>query len=575
MATKNTTFTLSQNQTSSEVTSHATVSGRTVYGKIVSATETIKQSAYVQTSNIWIKPGTSSVIVNCSRQRPTRLENFKVEINGTSSTALSCSYTGSSYPSGPVSATVPGVTGTTSYTISLQSWYPTSGTDWRDLYLTTEFTWKENGVTKRYTANTNSGITETFVVEADTELSDFAIRLAIGNDPNRAIIYFTQEVPLTVINKSALQTHIIGSINILFASPAGNYFYETGGRSMAPNGTVTLNPNVKPPERREMSSPINLYLQQAYITLTDDIYVVPDNGGILRMKDLSGNAIAIELSKDVSGTPYQLIYQGNYSLGTVALGDVSHYNPSYDSVSGMVIEIDSSEHVADIQLSGQSGNIPNSGTTVIVHASWSNLSSTGITFTAEPASAITSGPTPATVTSPNNQQDVQIVVKPNTGSTRTLTLHASGFSYNGAVIDRSLSATQNGGYNPNTTIQITSRFSDVSTRTQYMLKLGNQTLLTADSNNSAPSTFSTAVTKSENAYALTMDFTEAQLYSAMDKKYISVSGGLLSEDGVNFSSNSIFSHLGSLPQGKYTFYVKNANSDTLSLSIAIGNNSLP
>ena len=47
MATKTTTFTLNENQTSSEVTSHATVTGRTVYGRIVSATETIKQDEYI------------------------------------------------------------------------------------------------------------------------------------------------------------------------------------------------------------------------------------------------------------------------------------------------------------------------------------------------------------------------------------------------------------------------------------------------------------------------------------------------------------------------------------------------
>ena len=47
MATKNTTFTLSENSQSTSVESKATVTGRTVYGHIVTAVETITQSAYV------------------------------------------------------------------------------------------------------------------------------------------------------------------------------------------------------------------------------------------------------------------------------------------------------------------------------------------------------------------------------------------------------------------------------------------------------------------------------------------------------------------------------------------------
>jgi hypothetical protein len=93
MAAKNTTFTLSQNQTSSEVTSHATVSGRTVYGRIVSATETIKQEEYVNPDSAYVNIGTLTLTA-CTNQSiytvsGVNFSYFQVQDNSCGSTITS------------------------------------------------------------------------------------------------------------------------------------------------------------------------------------------------------------------------------------------------------------------------------------------------------------------------------------------------------------------------------------------------------------------------------------------------------------------------------------------------------
>ena len=62
MANKSTTFTLSGNTLSQTAESTATITGRTVYGGIVSATEVITQAAYVPTvGSLSLTPATQSV----------------------------------------------------------------------------------------------------------------------------------------------------------------------------------------------------------------------------------------------------------------------------------------------------------------------------------------------------------------------------------------------------------------------------------------------------------------------------------------------------------------------------------
>ena len=419
------TVNFGENGGSSSGTYKATVaaSGKTVIGTDKNKTVDIYQNGgYEPDNKIWIKPNTTTVFVDLGLARPTQLTNLRVEINDTTGYALSCS--GNLGNSGNLSATVPGLTGNTTYTISLSSWSTTTGTDWDEWTKKTYITWKENGTSKSYIVDTNSGITTSITVTQDTELSDFSVRLELNHDTSKAILRFKQ-VPITIYNMSSNVTHAVGVANIIFGN--GNYYYD-GSNQIQPEQSITRNPS-QIPSSAQSSTDITINLTYIYLTMnTSPASNLPDFG-ILKIRDLSGDDIEIQVPIRTSGATAELYWHGTQAIGTVHLGSTIEYDPSYSTSEGIVFEVDTDSLVPFLTL-GAGGLVPASGGTRTIQASWGNMSETGVTFWAEPASAVTSGPTPSVAPTANGQQGISVTVGANSGDgPRTIYVYASGKTY--------------------------------------------------------------------------------------------------------------------------------------------------
>ena len=429
---------ISANTIQSTVNCNFDLTGVTVYGETIKAYFRGTQEAYVPpvaTKNIWIKPNTTTVYVDLGLARPTQLTNFRVEINDTTGYALSCS--GNLGSSGNLNATVPGLTGNTTYTISLGSWSTTTGTDWDEWSKKTYISWKENGTSKSYIVDTNSGITTSITVTQDTELSDFSVRLELVHDTSKAILRF-KDVPITIYNKSSSVTHGVGTANIIF--DYGNYYYG-GSNSIQPDSSVTRNASVVPASA-ESSSNITLNLTYIYLDMTTSPASSMPDFGILKIKDLSGSEVQIQVPIEVSGQSYRLYWHGTQAVGTVYLGSSVQYDPSYTTSEGIVFEVDTDSLVPFLAL-GAGTTVPASGGTRTIQASWGNLTDSGVTFWASPTSAVTSGPTPSVAPGAAGQQGVSITIGANSGDdSRTIYLYASGKTYTQSTLTADSYITQ-------------------------------------------------------------------------------------------------------------------------------------
>ena len=249
MANKTTTFTLTANTLTTQAQSTATITGRTVYGHVVDVTETITQSGAtpVVTDNIWIKSGTSSILVSKPDTSPRTVNSFNVVINGVSGNALEISTTNVYSPATTIPATVSSASGTSSYTISC-NWFLNSTLPDPDTYVfDTTIKWKENGVQKTYTQHTGSGttssinITTSITVTQNTELSDFE---AVIEARQLVVLKFNTGTTL-VFRNSTNETQVFKSFNVVFSdgNMEVNYYYvPQNPTSVAPGGTLTLTP---------------------------------------------------------------------------------------------------------------------------------------------------------------------------------------------------------------------------------------------------------------------------------------------------------------------------------------------
>lgn len=255
MANKTTTFTLTANTLTTQAQSTATITGRTVYGHVVDVTETITQSGAtpVATDNIWIKSGTSSIIVSNPGTRIMAINSFTVVISGVSGNALEISSRTVSGPTTTVQATASSASGTSNYSISC-NWFLGSQIPYPEYYtFDTTIKWKENGVQKTYQEHTSSGrttsmtITTSVTVTQNTELSDFEV-VVVAN-PLNALKFNTGTT--LVFRNSTEETQIFKSLNIVFsaggASSVVNYYYIPDNPiSVAAGGTISLQPFATP-----------------------------------------------------------------------------------------------------------------------------------------------------------------------------------------------------------------------------------------------------------------------------------------------------------------------------------------
>lgn len=330
MATKNTTFALSQNQTSSDVTSHATVSGRTVYGRIVSATETIKQSAYVpQVPKVWVKSGENSVSFYNNSRMPTTAFTFTVYVD--SSTAFNAA-TNTVIPSGgtrDMSGTRYAVSGESYYTLHAE-WNGEEGYE-----NSTVIRWKENGVQKEEVGPmTYDFTTERYYISSDTELSDFEVE-----------IQQEIETELTFDDGSSAKIHggqriqddiFVRSLSVVFqwydssTQEYNQYEYVWDiDAYLGRNLYILADSPIPPvPDTIETSNPGNLVVTIESLTLVTD--GIPSNLSVsAEVSTINGSdeAIRFQLDHNASIATLPAQYQGT-TVVTLPEGDIGTvYDP--------------------------------------------------------------------------------------------------------------------------------------------------------------------------------------------------------------------------------------------------------